>query len=182
MLLIERSSKVRYFLKSFWDIKDEITSTVLFSFVDWLKIIKGCTVGLVENRPLTLALDPNLNGTEYDFKFFSTTLFFIVTLPFCPTLSLFFALNIPFNAAESDKSEVSWKNLSWWSSWRHTLVSSDIWMCCGIWYGWLGCMGLIAFLRHKAYEADLTTNGLQFSFYHQFLGIKVSRKWSDYFL
>lgn len=31
------------------------------------------------------------------------------------------------NAAESDKSEVWWKNLRQWSSWNHTLTSSDFW-------------------------------------------------------
>ena len=101
---------------------------------------------------------------------------------FYPFLTLFFALNFPVNAAESDRSEVWWKTLRQQSSWNHTRMSSDCWdllwnlVCLARLYGshWT--------LRHKAYEADFILNGLLLSFCHVFLGLKVSRKWSDYLL
>ena len=90
--------------------------------------------------------------------------------------------SFPVNATESDKSEVWWKNLRQWNSWNHTLMSSDSWdmlwnLLCSI-----RLYGSHLTLRHIAYEADLITNGLLLSFWLVFLGLKVSRKWSNHLL
>ena len=100
--------------------------------------------------------------------------------PFCPLLKLLFAFNFPVNAAESDKSEVWWKNLRQWSSWNHTLTSSDFWDMLWNRYAQLGCMGLIELCDIKRMRLIL----LQIFFYFGsfFLGLKVSRKWLDYLL
>ena len=94
-------------------------------------------------------------------------------LPFCPLLTLLIAFNFPVNAAESDKSEVWWKNLRQWSSWNHTLTSSDFWDMLWNQYAQLGCMGLIELCDIKRMRLIL----LQIFFYFGsfFLGLKVSR-------